>query len=298
MKFSLPETIQTPEAQRLLSTFFRASEKAWEEAIQPRMEAIRKGAVDRKSEKGGGTDFFTEADVESEKIISEELFTEFGTEAIRIFGEETNAYAGNLDAPISIRIDPIDGTEAFKFGKPTWSIMVGAYTGRGENEQQIAASIFFPEYYNEAIFFAEEAGVFIGSNTTGNVKEIAPTEVQDNLGNIIVAYYRHSNLHKRGNIDTIIKNLELNGARVKSTTPAEVKEALETAGKRALVIDGDFNEVDFISFSLLVRQGYALYGWDGAPLNVDDASLADRKIVLVPPGKAGEKIREIVTAAQ
>jgi len=288
-----PEKIRNSERFGLLQTMLAACEQAWKEAIQPRMNAIRHAKIDAKSFKKG-TDFFTDADMESEKIIKETLIAAHGESAFRIFGEESGTYTGNLEADITIRIDPIDGTEAFKFGKPNWSIMVGAYVGRDSLEQQIASAVYWPEYFNEILFSLEDAGVFIGNMTTGTVAEISQLDRQDDLGNIITAFYKHSNMKERGNDDAIVRQLEEAGARVRSITPTEVKEALETAGKRAMILDGDFNKVDFIGYSSLVRLGYRVFGWDGAEYNIDDPGLANKKLAIIPPGQAGEMILKII----
>src|SRR6202142_121194 len=62
----------------LLEAMFAASKTAWEKAINPKMESIRKGGVRKSSLKGGGVDFFTKADTESEKVIKSELAKRFG----------------------------------------------------------------------------------------------------------------------------------------------------------------------------------------------------------------------------
>ncbi|OGE32832.1 hypothetical protein A3C59_04385 [Candidatus Daviesbacteria bacterium RIFCSPHIGHO2_02_FULL_36_13] len=278
----------------VLKVMFKASEMAWQKAIKPRMKKIREDSVDKSSIKGGGTDFFTEADTESERVVKEELIKRFGKDVFRIFGEEENGYIGNLESDITIRIDPIDGTEAFKFGKPNWSILIGVYSGRDDQEKQLLATIYYPEYYNEMLYFLEGSGIFLQNMSTGEKQEITNIEDQDSLENIIVAYWKNSNLQKRGRIDEILDELEKNGARVRSISPTEVKEALITHGKRAMIMDGDYNQVDFISYSLLIKLGYKVYDWNGSEYNINDPGLTDKKLVIIPPGKAGKQILEIV----
>lgn len=288
-----PEKVKTVERFELLQTMLIGCEKAWEEAIRPRMEKVRLGGIDSNSLKKG-TDFFTEADTESERVIRETLVSKYGDNTFRIFGEESGEYLGNLDAEITIRIDPIDGTEAFKFGKANWSIMIGAYLGRDASERQIVSAIYWPEYYNQILFLIDAVGVFIGNVSTGVVTEIIGIDEQNELGEMIVAFYKHSNLKERGRDEEIIKELEDAGARVKSLMPTEIKEALETRGKRIIILDGDFNEVDFISYSSLIRLGYKIYTWDGVKVSVDDPAIANKRLLFIPPGKAGENVLEIV----
>jgi len=283
------------ERFQLLQSMIAASIHAWQEGIKPLMSLVRGATIGVASHKKG-TDFFTEADLASERIIISSLVTEYGDGAFRIFGEESGAYTGNLDAKITIRIDPIDGTESFKFGKPTWSIMIGAYVGRGALEHQVASTVYWPEYYDEIMFSLDEVGVFKADLKTGAVVEFSHVDDQSALNELIVSFWKHSNIAERGMIDEIIKALESTGARVRTITPAEVKEAVETRGKRAMVLDGDFTEVDFISYSILTRLGYIVCDWDGTRCSVDDAALSNKKLVFTPPGRAGEQILDVVRA--
>jgi len=193
-----------------------------------------------------------------------------------------------------VRIDPIDGTESFKFGKPTWSIMVGAYVGRGAGERQVASAVYWPEYYNEVMFLLDGAGVFKADLGTRSVVEFSRVGNHDSLNELIVSFWKHSSHMERGRIDEIVKDLDLAGARLRTVTPVDVKEALETGGRRAMVFDGDYTKVDFISYSALARLGYTVHGWDGTPRSVDDPALTNQKLVIVPPGRAGDAILDIV----
>jgi fructose-1,6-bisphosphatase/inositol monophosphatase family enzyme len=293
LTLDLPGKVLNARRYDLLQTMMAAAVRAWDLGIRLNIKKVRQADLNPAFSKQGA-DFFTEADTASEQIIIESLHAGYSPNAFRIFAEEAGAYSGNPDAEITIRIDPIDGTESFKFGKPNWSIMIGAYLGRDALECQIASVVYWPEYYDEMLFFLEGAGTFKGNLTTRQVSEFSRVDDQNDLNNIIVAVYKHSNINKRGKIDDIIRALEFKGARVKSTTPAEVKEALETRGRRAMIIDGDFNEVDFISYSSLVRLGYQIRDWAGTLYNIDDPALANKKFSIVPPGRAGEVIFDIV----
>lgn len=282
----------------LLIAMFAASKMAWQKAIRPKMAAIRKGGINKKSLKGGGVDFFTKADTGSEKTIKQELSKRFGNNTFRIFGEEENKYVGNLNSEISIRIDPIDGTECFKFGEPGWSIMIGVYVGKDAEEKEILATVYHPEVYNEIIYYVDGLGIFITNIVTGETKEIKKLDAQNSLDDVIITFWKHTNIHKRGKIDEVIKKLEYEGARVRSTSPTEVRESLLTGGKRIMIMDGDYNQVDFISYSMLVKLGYKVFGWNGTEYNIDDPILNDKKVVLVPPGKAGKKVLAIIKSIQ
>ena len=293
LPIALPEKVRAAGRFALLRSMMSAAITAWTTEIEPRMSKVRDAAIDPAARKKG-TDFFTQADIASERSIVDALVREHGTDGLRIFGEEAATYTGNPDAEVTIRIDPIDGTESFKFGKPTWSIMIGAYVGRGAAERQVAAVVYWPEYYSEILFLLDDAGVFKADLRSKVVTEFPRVDAHDELDDIIVTFWKHSNIAERGRIDDIVKALDVAGARTRTVTPVEVKEALETRGKRAMVLDGDFTLVDFISYSALIRLGYSVRGWDGSPCSVDDPALSNRKIVFIPPGRAGENILDIV----
>jgi fructose-1,6-bisphosphatase/inositol monophosphatase family enzyme len=282
----------------LLGAMFAASKMAWQKAIQPKMAAIRKGSINKESLKGGGVDFFTKADTESEKTIKQELLKRFEKNTFRIFGEEENKYVGNLNSEISIRIDPIDGTECFKFGEPGWSIMIGVYVGKDSQEKEILATVYHPEVYNEIIYYIDGLGIFITNIITGETKEIKKLDEQNSVDDVIIMFWKHTNIHKRGKIDEIIKKLEYTGARVRGISPTQVRESLLTGGKRIMIMDGDYNQVDFISYSMLVKLGYKIFDWNGKEYNIDDPTLNDKKVVLIPPGKVGKKVLRIIKNIQ
>jgi fructose-1,6-bisphosphatase/inositol monophosphatase family enzyme len=278
---------------QLMQAFMQLSQKAWERVIRPKIKNIRLHDVRQHYFKGSGTDFFTAADVEAENIIKRGLIDKFGKDAFRVYGEEQGKYSNNINSEITIRIDPIDGTEEFKFGKPNWSIMIGVYTGRGKQERQIVATVFYPEYYNQMVCRVGDE-VFIKNFTTKKITLVTKVQRQNDLSNIIVGYFKHSELNHRGRIGEIIKQLEKKNVRVRSLSSTEPLEAILTGGRRAMVIDGDFDQSDFISYSILAQLGYKVYQWNGQERNVDDPDLTDTKLVVVPPGKAGEELVKIV----
>jgi len=271
-----------------------ALNQAWENAIKPRIEKIRNETIESDKLKSG-VDFFTEADVESEKIMREIFFEQFGENSLRIFGEEENGYLGNEKSSISIRIDPIDGTESMKFGKQDWGVMVGIYEDGEDSEKQIASAVYYPE--KEALVYGmEDAGVFITDLASAETKKIEPIKNKDEIGDVITQVWRHSDVEQRGDITAIENSVSNEGGRIRSTTSActDVLEALSTKGARIMIIDGDFNQVDFIPHPLLTQLGYRIYDWDGTEYDPDDVSLVNKKLVIVPPGNAGELVREII----
>lgn len=277
----------------LMKTMLTSVDRAWREAIQPRIGGIRTRGVANESIKHG-TDLFTEADVLSEELIRDAFVAEFGEENLRIFGEEAAKYFGNIESNVGIRIDPVDGTEAMKFGKPDWGIMAGVYEGTPENEREVAGVVYMPERHS-LITYEEDAGVFVTDTNTGEVQEIKPFREQNKLGDILINVWRHTELKQRGRIYPIENALSKAKGRVKSVAGNcnDVLDALLTGGARAMVIDGDYNEVDFICNRFLEKLGYSLYMWNGVLVRADDASLSNRKLVIIPPGQAGKEIIEI-----
>lgn len=274
----------------LLKVMLNSLRAAWEKEIKPRIAQVRNAApTSMKS----GNDFFTEADVSSERRIRDMFLEAFGEKNIRIFGEEANAYLGNIDSRVGIRIDPVDGTESMKFSKTDWGIMVGVYEGTPENETQVMGAVYFPER-DAFMLHVAGSGVFFGNESNGQIRKVEPVKPQDSLQNLMIHIWEHSDVTQRGNTTALRTELGNKKARLRSTASAcgDVLEALMTQGNRAFIIDGDYNEVDFIPHTFLEQIGYKMYTWDGTHVRPEDPSLVNKKLVLVPPGKAGESILE------
>jgi|SRR3989344_1066143 len=277
----------------LMKTMLTSIDRAWKEAIQPQIGEMRRKGVAEDSLKGG-IDFFNKADVDSEELIRACFVEKFGEENLRIFGEESAQYLGNINSHAGLRIDPIDGSESIRFGKPNWGIMEGVYEGMPDNERQVQGAVYLPERH-ALICYEEDAGVFITDTQSGEVREIKPFAEQNELGDIIVNVWRHTDKKQRGKIAAVEAALFKKGARIRSAGNCDdVLDAMLMSGARAMVIDGDYNEVDYICNSWLERLGYSLYTWSGELVRADDASLSNRQIIIVPPGKAGEEILNIV----
>jgi fructose-1,6-bisphosphatase/inositol monophosphatase family enzyme len=281
------------QADVLLQNLFVAVSNAWEKGIKPRLSSVRAQPLTKDAMKHGA-DFFTEADVASEKLIIETITSAFGPNTFRIFAEESGLYTGNVDSSYTVRIDPIDSTESFKFGKPNWSIMVGVYSGRGSTERQIASVVYYPEYFNEVLYRCEGLGVFIAdlnADVTEKIKTVTP---QDSLGDMLTVLARGQDAHTRAVANAITLALEKAGARVKSSSSIEAKEALQTGGKRAIITNTSFDSVDYIAFSSLVSLGYKAYDFKGREWNIDDEGIQGRGIAILPPGSAGAKILDAI----
>src|SRR4029077_8155700 len=95
---------------------------------------------------------------------------------------------------------------------------------------------------------------------------------------------------KRGNLSDIITSLEALGAKVRTmdSSASDIREAMLTEGKRVIITEGG-HQVDYVAYTPLVRLGYKIYSWDGEECDPDDPLVAEKKVVVVPPGKAGEE---------
>ncbi len=279
----------------LFKAMLAGAKQAWETAIQPRIEEIRNNPVGSSTAKNKEqTDFFTEADTASERVIKQSLIAKFGEDTLRIFAEEINQYTGNLESQVTIRIDPIDGTETFKYGKPGWGIMVGAYAGVPGQERQAMALIYCPEL-NSVIYSIDDVGTYVGDTETGETKKVSSIPEQNEVANLMIVYWQHTHPSKRGNLMGILSSLETLGAKTRTmdSSAADIREALLTEGKRVIITEGG-NQVDYIAYAPLVRLGYKIYDWNGKEWNPDDPEVASQKVVVVPPGKAGKKILETI----
>ncbi len=286
--------------KELLKATLRSLSLAWEQ-IKPLIGDIRNKDVDHLK---AGTDFFTEADTKSEEVIRDYFIEKFGEQSLRIFGEEANRYMGNEQSQIGVRIDPIDGTESFKFSKDAdWGIMIGVYVGTPESEKQIISAVYFPER-QQLLYSVDNVGVFGTNMNEGaelqldkvGTKEYHRVPDRDDVKELITSHWKHTDATQRGNNNAIEAILVEKKARMRSTDSscAEVLEALESNGKRAIILDGDFNQVDFIPFAMLEKVGYKIYDWEGNEKRADDAGLTNKKLVVVPPGKAGREIVESI----
>lgn len=277
----------------LTSAMVESVQEAWEVAIKPRMQAVRDMKLSQDDMKIG-VDFFTEADVESEKIIKSKIQEKFSPNTFRIFGEEVHAYEGNLNAPITIRIDPIDGTAQFKFGQAQWGIMVGAYVGRDADERQIAAVVYFPEYYNEIVFRIGDVGTFCANLASGEITQYQKMDSFDNFADVLFKIHKSHDLTKRGNIDELFLEINKLGGRIITGSPMDTKEALATRGRRVFITNKDWDQVDFILTSSLVMLGYKIFNFEGVPQNIDDPALTGSNFILLPPGKIGDLVLKVM----
>ena len=134
-----------------LNIMIKASEKASKVLIRDFGE-IEKLQVSRK----GPTDFVTNSDIKSEKIIIEEL--KKARPNYSIISEE-NGSETNKDKDNTWIIDPIDGTVNFLHGIPHFAISLALRT----NDEIISGLIFDP-IKNELFYAEKNNGAFFNNH--------------------------------------------------------------------------------------------------------------------------------------
>jgi fructose-1,6-bisphosphatase/inositol monophosphatase family enzyme len=213
---------------------------------------------------------------------------------MRVFGEEANKYLGNKKSLIGVRIDPVDGTQEMKFGDLHWGIIAGVYAGTPENERQVLGATFYPEL-ESLLIYVENIGVFVEDLKLGQIRKIDKVEMQNSLENILVEISSHPDPSKQDGIWEVKQALHNKGARVKiGGSSSDPLAALINNGRRALIITGSFNQVDYPPSSYLKQVGYEMYHWDGTLADPDDINIAYKRLVVVPPGEAGKEILRVV----
>jgi myo-inositol-1(or 4)-monophosphatase len=112
-------------------------------------------ATDRVANKEGRGNFLTAADEASERAIVRHIAAAFPGDDI--LAEESRPGGGGLPAvPHLWVIDPLDGTNNFRFGRPYAAVSVG-YVGDGE----LRAGAVHDPFRNELFFAARHAGAFL-----------------------------------------------------------------------------------------------------------------------------------------
>tara|TARA_Y100000590_G_C15507964_1_gene934278 strand:- start:91 stop:831 length:741 start_codon:yes stop_codon:yes gene_type:complete len=134
-----------------LNIMIKASEKASKVLIRDFGE-IEKLQVSRK----GPTDFVTNSDIKSEKIIIEEL--KKARPNYSIISEE-NGSETNKDKDNTWIIDPIDGTVNFLHGIPHFAISLALRTN-----DEIVSGLIFDPIKNELFYAEKNNGAFFNNH--------------------------------------------------------------------------------------------------------------------------------------
>jgi myo-inositol-1(or 4)-monophosphatase len=134
-----------------LNVMIKASEKASKVLIRDFGE-IEKLQVSKK----GPSDFVTNSDIKTEKIIIEEL--KKARPNYSIISEE-NGIENNKDKNNTWIIDPIDGTINFLHGIPHFAISIAL-----KSNEEIISGLIFDPIKNEIFFAEKENGAFFNNH--------------------------------------------------------------------------------------------------------------------------------------
>lgn len=126
-----------------------------------------------KVSRKGVNDFFTSADLHSEKVIIEELAK--ARPAYSVLSEEHGFVEGE-DKDHCWVVDPLDGTVNFMRGIPFWCISVAL-----KSEGEIIAGVAYDALHNEAFFAEKGKGAFLNNRRL----RLSPVHC---LGDAVVAY--------------------------------------------------------------------------------------------------------------
>ena len=134
-----------------LNIMIKASERASKILIRDFGE-IEKLQVSKK----GPTDFVTNADIKTEKIIIEEL--KKAKPNYSIISEE-NGIENNKDKDNTWIIDPIDGTVNFLHGIPHFAISIAL-----KSKNEITSGLVFDPVKNEMFYAEKNNGAFFNNH--------------------------------------------------------------------------------------------------------------------------------------
>jgi myo-inositol-1(or 4)-monophosphatase len=104
----------------------------------------------------------TQADVEVEELIAERIRTHFPRHSI--LGEETSA-SSIISSDYVWAIDPIDGTQGFSFGFPSWAVSVGLLQGG----RPAYGAIFLPVVGD--LYMAEPGAAYLNGRRLEQIPE-------------------------------------------------------------------------------------------------------------------------------
>ena len=148
-----------------LNVMIKASEKASKVLIRDFGE-IEKLQVSRK----GPSDFVTNADLKTEKIIIDEL--KKARPNYSILSEE-NGVENNKDKDNTWIIDPIDGTVNFLHGIPHFAISIAL-----KSKNEIVSGLIFDPIKNEMFYAEKNNGAFFNNH---RIKVSKKNEINDCL---------------------------------------------------------------------------------------------------------------------
>lgn len=141
------------------------------------------------TQKSTVADFRTKADLESEAAILQVLSEHFPT--YNIFSEEMGAI--HRGSEYTFVIDPLDGTNNFVLGIPTFSVSIGLF-----HNDTVAAGVIYLPYLKQTYYAKKGSGAFLDGKVlqVSSISEIAKASIAHNCNYLVPldevgkAYYR------------------------------------------------------------------------------------------------------------
>ena len=219
------------------------------------LDVISKGPQDR----------VTEADRAVEDLIRDGLADRFSGDAF--LGEESGASAGGLDQHEGIWVvDPIDGTDCFVFGIPSWCISI-AWLHRG----QMTVGVIYDAIHDEMFAAARGHGAFL------NDRPITASSATDTSGGLIGIGYS-SRVSPAATLAAMQRLMEAGGMFHRCGSGA-LSLAWVAAGRLVGYFEPHINSWDCLAGLLLVREAG---GWTNDFLAGDGLTRGNPAIASAP----------------
>lgn len=187
-------------------------------------------------------DFFTKADLESEKIIIKTLTSYFPK--YNILGEET----GLIDkkSEYTFIVDPLDGSNNYILGIPYFAVSIGLM----KNNNIISGVIYSP--ITNDVFHAQ-----INKGAFKNNKKITVNKVNE-IEKTTISFLKNYN-HSKEYYYKLIKNInELNVKRLTEMWCVTLDYCLLASGKIEIIINLDMELHDFAAGKIIAQEAGAL----------------------------------------
>jgi len=212
------------------------------------------GKVSGTTKKDDNNQVLTEADIEIGQLIIKKIEKEFPNH--NIIDEE----AGVIDKKSEFTwvVDPIDGTNNYAVGVPTYGIMIGLLL----NNQPIAGGIALP-FFSEIIIAEKEKGAYLGD------KKLSVTSEKD-LSKVLVAYGMNSypqEPEKTRNEAKLYGEIRLNIGAIRSSNSV-FDSVMVAKGNYGAFLNQSSMIWDNVAQQIVIEEAGGIYtDFDGNPMD-------------------------------
>ena len=219
------------------------------------LEIVSKGAQDR----------VTDVDHAVENLILEALMRRFPEDAF--LGEESGATDGTFDSEAGIWVvDPIDGTDCFVFGIPSWCVSIAWIHG-----QQMVIGVIYDPLHDEMFAAAQGHGAFLNGQ---RISVSNATEASAGLTGIGYS----SRVQPADTLAALSRLMDAGGMFHRCGSGA-LSLAWVAAGRLVGYFEPHINSWDCLAGLLLVREAG---GWTNDFLEGDGLRLGNPAIAAAP----------------